>query len=58
MELRHAFTSIMSDAGARIELIADLLGHKDVATTWKVYRHQLRPVNTKGTASQSYIYIS
>ncbi|MCC3764455.1 hypothetical protein K3N28_15430 [Glycomyces sp. TRM65418] len=38
----------MSDNGARIELIADLLGHKDIATTWKVYRHQLRPVITKG----------
>ncbi|MFC3490971.1 site-specific integrase [Glycomyces rhizosphaerae] len=47
-ELRHTFTSIMSDAGASIELIADLLGHKDTATTWKVYRHQLRPVITKG----------
>lgn len=47
-ELRHTFTSIMSDAGASIELIADLLGHKDTATTWKVYRHQLRPVITQG----------
>jgi integrase len=47
-ELRHTFTSIMSEAGASIELIADLLGHKDTATTWKVYRHQLRPVITQG----------
>jgi len=45
---RHTFTSIMSEAGASIELIADFLGHKDTATTWKVYRHQLRPVIAQG----------
>lgn len=47
-ELRHTFTSLISEAGAPVELIADLLGHKDLATTWKVYRHQLRPVITTG----------
>ncbi|MDA1362493.1 site-specific integrase [Glycomyces luteolus] len=47
-ELRHTFTSLLSEAGAPVELIADLLGHKDLATTWKVYRHQLRPVITAG----------
>jgi integrase len=47
-DLRHTFVSVMSDRGARVELIADLVGHKDLATTWIVYRHQLRPVITKG----------
>jgi len=47
-DLRHTFVSIMSDRGARVELIADLVGHKDIATTWIVYRHQLRPVIAKG----------
>jgi integrase len=47
-DLRHTFVSIMSDRGATIELIADLVGHKDTATTWIVYRHQLRPVILKG----------
>ncbi|MCH7233105.1 tyrosine-type recombinase/integrase [Glycomyces sp. L485] len=47
-ELRHTFVSIMSDRGAPIELIADLVGHKDTTTTWTVYRHQLKPVITKG----------
>jgi integrase len=47
-DLRHTFVSIMSDRGARVELIADLVGHKDLATTWIVYRHQLRPVITEG----------
>lgn len=47
-DLRHTFVSIMSDRGATIELIADLVGHKDTTTTWVVYRHQLRPVILKG----------
>ncbi|THV35216.1 hypothetical protein FAB82_23415 [Glycomyces buryatensis] len=47
-DLRHTFVSIMSERGASVELIADLVGHKDIATTWIVYRHQLRPVITKG----------
>lgn len=38
----------MSDAGASIELIADILGHRDISTTWTVYRHQLRSVITEG----------
>lgn len=49
-DLRHTFVSIMSDRGAAVELIADLVGHKDIATTWIVYRHQLRPVIAKGAA--------
>jgi integrase len=47
-ELRHTYVSILSDRGAPIELIADLVGHKDIATTRMVYRHQLRPVITGG----------
>ena len=47
-ELRHSFVSIMSDNGVPIETIADLVGHASTAVTEKVYRHQLRPVITKG----------
>jgi integrase len=47
-ELRHTYVSILSDRGAPIELIADLVGHKDIATTRMVYRHQLKPVITRG----------
>jgi integrase len=47
-ELRHTYVSILSDRGAPIELIADLVGHKDIATTRTVYRHQLKPVITEG----------
>jgi hypothetical protein len=38
----------MSDEGASEELIADLVGHVKTSTTRTVYRHQLRPVITKG----------
>ncbi|WP_026929829.1 site-specific integrase [Glycomyces tenuis] len=48
-ELRHTFVSWMSDQGASDELIADLVGHKKTSTTRTVYRHQLRPVITKGS---------
>ncbi|MFG1963028.1 hypothetical protein [Nonomuraea sp. NPDC049028] len=44
-ELRHSFVSIMSDQGVPI---ADLVGHAGTSVTEAVYRHQLRPVITKG----------
>jgi integrase len=47
-ELRHSFVSLMSDSGASEELIADLVGHANTATTRTIYRHQLRPVIAKG----------
>lgn len=49
-ELRHSFVSLMSDSGASQELIADLVGHAHTTTTRTrtIYRHQLRPVITKG----------
>lgn len=49
-ELRHTFVPILSDRGAPIELIADLVGHKDITTTRTVYRHQLKPVITEGAS--------
>jgi integrase len=47
-ELRHSFVSLMSDKGATLELVADLVGHASTTTTATVYRHQLRPVMTRG----------
>jgi hypothetical protein len=39
----------MSDAGAPVEKIAELVGHKDGSTvTEKVYRKQIRPGIIKG----------
>jgi integrase len=54
-ELRHSFVSLMSDNGFPIETIADLVGHAGTAVTEKVYRHQLRPVITKGAETMNTI---
>jgi integrase len=55
-ELRHSFVSIMSDSGVPIETIADLCGHASTAVTEEVYRHQLKPVITKGAETMNTIF--
>jgi integrase len=55
-ELRHSFVSIMSDKGVPIETIADLCGHAGTAVTEQVYRHQLKPVITKGAETMNTIF--
>ncbi|MEQ4719270.1 tyrosine-type recombinase/integrase [Nonomuraea sp. B19D2] len=55
-ELRHSFVSIMSDQGVPIEIIADLVGHAGTSVTEAVYRHQLRPVITKGAHTMNTIF--
>ena len=47
-ELRHSFVSLLSAAGVRIEDISQLVGHASTSVTETVYRHELRPVLTKG----------
>ena len=47
-ELRHTFVSLMSDSDVAVEEIARLIGHASSKVTESVYRHQLRPVMTKG----------
>ena len=39
-----------------IEAIADLCGHKSTIVTQKVYRHQLKPVITKGAVAINTIF--
>jgi integrase len=41
-ELRHSFVSLLSDAGVPIEVIADLVGHRNARITAEVYRHRIR----------------
>jgi hypothetical protein len=53
---RHSFVSITSDNGVPIETIADLVGHAGTAVTEKVYRHQLKPVITKGAETMNTIF--
>ena len=55
-ELRHSFVSLMSDKGVPIETIADLVGHAGTTVTEKVYRHQLKPVITKGAETMNTIF--
>ncbi|GAA2699226.1 site-specific integrase [Nonomuraea recticatena] len=55
-ELRHSFVSIMSDHGVSIETIADLVGHSGTSVTEEVYRHQLKPVITKGAETMNAIF--
>ena len=47
-ELRHTFVSLMSAGDVAVEEIARLVGHASSKVTETVYRHQLRPVMTKG----------
>ena len=46
----------MSDNGVPIENIADLVGHDSTAVTEEVYRHQLKPVITKGAETMNTIF--
>ncbi|MET8863618.1 site-specific integrase [Nonomuraea sp. NPDC004580] len=55
-ELLHSFVSIMSDQGVPIETIADLVGHAGTSVTEAVYRHQLKPVITKGAHTMNTIF--
>lgn len=55
-ELRHSFVSIMSDSGVPLENIADLCGHSSTAVTEEVYRHQLKPVITKGAEAINAVF--
>lgn len=42
-ELRHTAATVLSDAGVPLELIADLLGHKNTRMLDQTYRHRVRP---------------
>lgn len=42
--MRHTFASIMDDKGVKHQTIADWMGHKNVTTFQRIYRHRLRPV--------------
>jgi integrase len=55
-ELRHSFVSLMSDNGVPLETIADLVVHASTAVTEEVYRHQLKPVITRGAETMNTIF--
>jgi integrase len=41
---------------ATVETIADLVGHASTAVTEEVYRHQLKPVITRGAEIMNAIF--
>lgn len=41
--MRHTFASIADDRGVPHRKIADAMGHRDITTFQRVYRHKLRP---------------
>ena len=55
-ELRHSFVSLLSSSGVPIEDISRLVGHVSTNVTEKVYRHELRPVMTRGAATMDQIF--
>jgi hypothetical protein len=55
-ELRHSFMSLLSSSGVPIEDISRLVGHVSTSVTEKVYRHELRPVITKGATAMDQIF--
>lgn len=55
-ELRHTFVSLMSDSDVAVEEIARLVGHASSKVTETVYRHQLRPVMTKGAEKMDALF--
>ena len=55
-ELRHSFVSLLSSSGGPIEDISRLVGHVSTNVTEKVYRHELRPVMTRGSATMDQIF--
>jgi integrase len=52
--LRHTAASLMLDAGAGLEEVADVLGD-DPRTVLRHYRHKVRPVAAAGLAMQSVL---
>lgn len=55
-ELRHSAASLLSDRGVPLELIADLLGHRDVTMLARVYRHRLRPTADAAVAVMAELF--
>ena len=55
-ELRHSFVSILSDHGARLQDISDMVGHSGTSVTESVYRQQIRPAITAGAEAMDEIF--
>jgi integrase len=54
-ELRHSFVSLLSHSGVPIEDISRLVGHVSSNVTEQIYRHELRPLLTRGATAMDQI---
>ncbi len=45
--MRHTFASIMDHEGVEHRKIADMMGHRNVTTFQRIYRHRLNPEVTE-----------
>jgi integrase len=43
-ELRHTAASLLVDAGTQPQIVADMLGHRDMRMLAQTYRHKVRPI--------------
>lgn len=54
--MRHTFASIMDHKGVEHRIIADMMGHKNVPTFQRIYRHRLNLVVTETAALMNNIW--
>jgi len=52
----HSLACATSAESTRPSTIADLVGHASTAVTEEVYRHQLKPVITRGAETMNNIF--
>lgn len=57
-ELRHSAASILSASGLRLEDVADVLGHRDLRTTDRVYRHAITESIGAGVSAMERTFAS
>lgn len=55
-EMRHTFASLLSATGTALGDIADLVGHRDTATTETVYRKVIAPELRRGAEVMDQLF--
>ena len=54
--MRHTFASVMDHSKVRHQDIADLMGHKNLAMFYAVYRHMLYPEVNQSSATMNAVF--
>jgi integrase len=55
-ELRHTTATLLLEAGVPVHVVSHRLGHKDVATTLRIYAHVLRRMALKGAEAAGSLF--